>query len=48
MEFKKKQSQICLEDIMKIIKLPEFLSMLQNILNYSLKKQNKIHLIKMK
>ena len=47
-EKNQKQCQICLEDFMKQIKFPKFLNMLQNVLNYSLKKQNKIHLIKMK
>ena len=47
-EKNQKQCQICLEDFMKQIKFPKFLNMLQNVLNYSLKRQNKIHLIKMK
>ena len=47
-EKNQKQCQICLEDFMKQIKFPKFLNMLQYVLNYSLKRQNKIHSIKMK
>jgi hypothetical protein len=37
-EKNQKQCQICLEDFMKQIKFPKFLNMLQNVLNYSLKR----------